>query len=445
MGLGLQIFSEIKPVGLLRRKPDPVKFLEEIGRTLKAIVARDGFTLAYPEIFNGELSLQIYPVEEAVFFSVNERGQLVCSAKTSGAGPGYHAYLIEKLDELEKRCHLKWIWDNREDFFDETGYALDREYPKLQAKMEDFLGGLAKLVVQKSEEGNSNLCLNFPLGMEVQIENTAASPKGMWDKSFFEEIAAKRGDHQALVPYAERFFAWWRKEQDASFWKNLGLCLFWMEVPWRPVTENEQSLRKTMEYAIECFMKAKKLDPSIEIPWTEINELKEILIYKFGKSTEPLPVPVPGRIGYFRLLKHRPLTGGWKVSAPGYFYEEFEDDTSSQVYWYGGRVIRGSSFTINYDNKKESPADEMIKKERRENKIIAEFQKERLVGIAYEKYITAENSESGQPYYILFCIAGFEGELCNLSICYDDQSDQPWAIEVFKSLTHPAMHDKQEQ
>ena len=45
--------------------------------------------------------------------------------------------------------------------------------------------------------------------------------------------------------------------------------------------------------------------------------------------------------------------------------------------------------------------------------------------------------EDGEEYWMLQgCMATFNA-LCVVSVCYDDPNDRQWAIETFKSVSHP--------
>jgi hypothetical protein len=51
-------------------------------------------------------------------------------------------------------------------------------------------------------------------------------------------------------------------------------------------------------------------------------------------------------IGYLRAPIRRPLTGGWSIVVPGYFYEDEEDEGSVVVYHYDRLKLWGSSLRI---------------------------------------------------------------------------------------------------
>src|SRR5436190_1879545 len=58
------------------------------------------------------LGIQLHPSEEHIEFSCDENNTLRCSAKTSNAGPGYHAFAVDFIDGLASRCDFKWNWRN---------------------------------------------------------------------------------------------------------------------------------------------------------------------------------------------------------------------------------------------------------------------------------------------------------------------------------------------
>ena len=66
-------------------------------------------------------------------------GYALVSAKTSSAGPGYHAFFISCLDQIEKRLGLAWNWSEDErvggEPTDETCHALSRDFSALQSDM----------------------------------------------------------------------------------------------------------------------------------------------------------------------------------------------------------------------------------------------------------------------------------------------------------------------
>jgi len=92
----------------------------------------------YPQaiIHRDVLYLELHPAEEDVRFFVDDHDYLICSARTSSAGPGYHAFLVELLEMIQGPAKISWIWDDEEkEFMDETTYFSKRDFNTLQMEM----------------------------------------------------------------------------------------------------------------------------------------------------------------------------------------------------------------------------------------------------------------------------------------------------------------------
>ena len=129
MGLGFYIGAENKSRGVLRRRRAPERLLEELVTAIKHELADPILKrLCRRQIKGLEAHVQFHPAEEEVDFLFQD-SWLVCSAKTSSAGPGYHEFLIELLERTRQRaCELEWVFiDNVREFCDETDFALQRD------------------------------------------------------------------------------------------------------------------------------------------------------------------------------------------------------------------------------------------------------------------------------------------------------------------------------
>lgn len=97
-----------------------------------------------------ELKVYLYPGEEPVFVSYKgsapgngpkrrQAPQLVLSARTSSAGPGYHAWLVDLIELVSARLNLDWQWADADgDIGDETGFTRSATSPP--SKLLIFVG-----------------------------------------------------------------------------------------------------------------------------------------------------------------------------------------------------------------------------------------------------------------------------------------------------------------
>src|SRR4051812_24319455 len=107
MGLGLRIHCLPNELGGRTR--------EQIEHAVSMFAAREPADpllrrLVRCEALDDRLLVRLHPSEESVEFFFEASGNFVCAAKTSTAGPGYHAFLLEWLENLGTACRLPWIW-----------------------------------------------------------------------------------------------------------------------------------------------------------------------------------------------------------------------------------------------------------------------------------------------------------------------------------------------
>src|SRR5262245_10459837 len=204
MGLGIRIGATIPPRGLLRRRAAPGEVFRSIGESISQVIGHPLHQhLARITVDEQGVDARLHPAEEPVEFRLDESGMLVASAKTSSAGPGYHAFLVDLLDGLGKKHGLIWIWDDAEkEFLDETGYASSRDFPSLQEEMAQFLRHLAGMLMRK--DAGNRYALSMPLDFRLVGDYFAVSTLGFWDRSWFESAAA--ASNQVMSNNASGFF-----------------------------------------------------------------------------------------------------------------------------------------------------------------------------------------------------------------------------------------------
>lgn len=421
MGLGLYVGAKIKPAGLFKKKPAPKQVFQKIEKSALKHLQNKGLNYASTSIHNNILYLSFYPAEEDVAFFVNNDNYLICSAKTSSAGPGYHAFLVNMLETIGLETNLEWIWhDEEKDFIDETDYFPKKDFSSLQAAMITHLHAISNHLVEHDDL--SNIALSLPMHLSIVHSHYAASPLGFWEKKFFEEVSRLQKEDGHLLKYAEQFFPWWDEEIDAEFWKNLALVQMWLNVPWHPAVPGQTQSMHDLSLALDCLLKAQKLDTQINIPEQEMQEIKGLLsINDLGVD---YPIPDQNKIGYKRLPIRKPLTGGWSVITPGFFYKTTEDDHSTIIFYYDTKTVRGCS--VSFEGAK-SPIQDIDNQD-----VIAKIDTDELKGKAIQKKVSDENGD----YWILECEISSSNSVCILTICYEKEDELAWAIETFNSVQH---------
>ncbi len=428
MGLGIDIKGEIKAGGLFKATPPAEKLLIDIEKFF--ITHGNDILKKLVRVDRGarELRIVLHPAEEPIEFAISENG-ITCSAKTNSAGPGYHSYIIDLLETCEEKLNIKWDWGKESgQVGDETGYYQRRDYQSLQMEMVAWLKKIAQFLV-KDELENIKICM--PADYFLEGEYFTISPLGFWSREWFKTVS--ESPEVNLCHYGSEFFPWWSLEADALFYLNTAKTLMWTECPWHePASEDETKLYRII---CESLEKAYQLDKGIDYPWNEWVELLTLLgETKRAKQIKDLPTPNKhtSKIGFKRLPMKRNLSGGWKVTLPGYFYSDLEDDRGTIVYWYKDKTVRGSSLKVQGDGDIPVPA----------GKLIADFFSREKEAEFVEVIIVDNEDLKGKAgisycndgYWVLSGDTAIDGNIAIITICYENESDKEWAIETWKTV-----------
>lgn len=373
------------------------------------------------------VTIALHPAAEHLELLTHPRG-VVCSVKTSTCGPGFHAYVVELLERAGATANVEWIVEGDE-FGDETGYWTERSLERLKQQMAGWLHAVSRSIVEHAGE-YENLMINMPIGFPLPADggrHAVITPIGPRTGEWFE-IAAQSPDEALRL--APGFFPWWNRGIDGEFWRGLGLVLAWCNLSWAPPIDDEG--RRWYRLTLEAFQRAAAAGVS-GLPKDEVEEIESLL--SADEAAElPLPDAFPTRVGYRRRLLHRPLTGHWRVSLPGYFYDGEEDDGGTVVYWYGDRTVRGSSITVARRDGLVASAAEMVADPTAPENPHAEVIDERTSDPPGWATLEWKDDESG-AYWELTGQTGAPNELCLMTIVFDDEGDRDWAVSTWRSVS----------
>ncbi len=412
MGLGLELSAPL-PGGADRLLADVEAASRGIAEELGDPVSR----WQWSSVSEGRLYLSLCPFEENVEFWIGD-GRLHVSARTSGAGPGYHQLVVGLLDRLRADPGLAWEEDDER--VDETGYFAARDEAALRTAMARQVRSVARVLIDRFDDSATSIQLGFPVGGDApQREAFAISPLGEWPRAWFEELAT--ADLEEAEARAREFLPWWEAAPGADDLRKLGLAWCWTEVGWvAPADERETAACET---ALACFDRARALDPEVAVPEWEIAELRRLL-----RGGEEAP-PRESGIGFRRTEMLRPLTGGWTVRLPGYYHAQYEAEDSAQVYWFGGRSVRGASWSF---DRRSSPTEVLD--------ALSDTREAAELALPHEHLAARFSSEwddDHEVHALSLYVARRDG-LCLVTVTHADDEDADWALDVGRSVVAPS-------
>lgn len=401
MGLGLNL--RVDGGSELLRRQAPSDFAKEFGRAF-AIEAKEAAPLLGPSMRMFRVAdgfeLHVHPAEEPVRLELTG-DRLVVSARTNGAGPGYHAYLVDCLEGAAKRCGATLFGGDPDGAFaDETGYLASRDFAALQASMTGWVAALADQLRDHDLEG---IRISLPVDAPSVLDaGGAVTPMGVRNREWVLELASASEQRQREL--AAGFFPWWERGFNAQAHLGLALHLAWVHVRWHPPADPRE--RQQLKLVLEAFDKARSLGAAV--PDVEVQELRALLAQR---PTDAAPPRETG-IGYLRGRVRWFLTEGWSVELPGYWYTQVEED-DTWVASFGERTVR---LRPSNSAQHEAPASG-----------------ERL---ASSTEVTRELDAEGRSTYVLSGHLMAGGEQCLVVVRFPRQEDLSWAEAVWRSVSN---------
>lgn len=283
------------------------------GTPLEPLATSDRFRQA------GHFAVTLHPVGGIIALRLME-DHVEVMAKTSDLGPGYHAFLTSLLESAAASLGITWEWD------DKTGYVQDRNFVRLQARMTEFLKGLAGAPDAHGGSGAKLAGCRILLDLEVESDqNEVLTPLG--PKAVDEVLRWQSLDDTALGQAAADFFPWWGQGFDGGFYRGLALYSLWNDIRWAyPIDPNEVELAKrTLRWSKEAVDRGvvdAVFQPSV------LNEVSDVILAR----ENPRHFPDRKGIGYRRRMMRKRLGHGWALTIPASLGERIDaGDTKTLV------------------------------------------------------------------------------------------------------------------
>lgn len=375
------------------------------------------------------LLVLMHPASPPVEIRIGASGRVRLSANTTPAGPGYHAFLCDTLDQFAEEFEFAWG-----DADDPTGYFDDRDRAALE---EAFRRWLATACVA-AEANGSKASVGLPAGHGFHATGEVLTPLGPRPVAWLATAGANPRD----------FFPWWNPDLDAAFYRNRALVRMWCDFPWRPpLTEAEGEVT---DQIANDLTSAFKRDPAAELPWHEWQEVlhaiehdeegftvapaKEATSVKLWKRNRPTKPPARP-IGYRRHPVRVPLSNGWSVEVPGDFAREWDEGHAHWTAWNRTHSVWFHCLGYAKPGGVEPSAAEAIEMSRSslpDGEKLPPFERNGVVSEA----VYGPTVEDGRTVWRLAAIAAVPGQVVVCHVYTEGPDDREWAVKTWHSLRH---------
>ena len=428
MSLGLRLLAKLSapalaPEELMRRIECWIlqEYPELLPRTRQEVVE------SAPTLF-----CQLHPAAEEIELALIDPDHVVVSANTTTVGPGYHIFLTSLLKKWAVEFHASWDRqeNSSDEYGDETEYLFSGDEPRLCEEMTRWLQALAGTFFDETfDADDKGIALCMPMNPHFsETEFPAITSLGPRDWGWLRETAANGNK-------GKDFFAWWGPDLNAEYYLGRALAHMWTNVRWRaPVNDSE---RQVLKDVADSLRSAYRLEPELQLPWAEWNEILELLeVDSAEKALVRSHAQGIPKIGYRRRKVRVTQPGGWTINVPGSFSEFEADENNDLSAWDPPREIWFTAFTISGDSPQK--AFENAKKEFKKSR--PEYLVERDSFIAQAAIIKKQRG-SGEVYFILKSSNVAPGKKAVCTIVFSESEDREWALETWRSIQPPPLRE----
>lgn len=297
--------------------------------TLKPVSTQEKFT-AFLEHFCHHKHLKLEDYGTVCVIEVCPEGTIECSyendfvtilAQTNVAGPGFHAYACDLLQELMDESDIELEAN------DPTGYMKDHNFENLKYDyFYKWLENIAEYVQEHDEI--ENLCISWPLHYyrPQPKEQHMVTPMGY--------ISVEDFKHQEIEELAKRFFLWNEQGMDADFYHHCALNLIWKECYFEYSAMNEYTY-KIASSIMDYLEIAHEKDATMKLPLGVYQTLAQTL--QRENLLRHADGYVDDHIGYRRSTIQYEL-GNWSLPVDGFceIYQDQERGSAQIINAYHG-------------------------------------------------------------------------------------------------------------
>ncbi|WP_071441540.1 hypothetical protein [Traorella massiliensis] len=187
----------------------------------------------------------------------------ILKTNTALVGPGYHAFVCELFDKIQKGSHIYLSLDDECDYLEDHDLNRIKDlafYPYMHRLMDSFS--------KMKEEDEATYAWDDKSYLPVAKPKSVITPFGY--------IYANECQSVSLQEACSRFYIWNEVEKDALFYRNSALVSLWCDCLFENSLYDEAALNLAKSICI-ALEKAHELDKELPLPIDEYQMLCRLL------------------------------------------------------------------------------------------------------------------------------------------------------------------------
>ncbi|MEA2546270.1 MAG: hypothetical protein QOI09_1543 [Chloroflexota bacterium] len=413
---------------MIPRLPSPERLLAEVDAWLATATADTLRGRSGEDLPSGATTteMQLHPAARNVRIEAAEGGRLTVTAITSPVGPGYHTYVSGLLRRMGEELEIEWLPagapEDGDGSSDVTGFFESADRADAERGHLTWLHHGLLAARDARQRGATAIHLETPPGARFTFSGAIATVLGPRSEEWLDRAIAD-------PRVATDVWPWVADAMDARYLLGRALCLLWLEVRWRPPSDEEERL---LDEVIGLLRRAYPLDPALPYPWGAWRELLTLRDHADPATQQLVDRMVPTAdgeppIGYRRA----PVTiihEGWALDVPGSFGEH-----RSAEEWTGAEARRSITLAATETGEAGQPmsAEDFLK---RVAGHLGSDAIEHEDGPVRGRARLSTETSSGVEVATVEGYSAVRGRGAAIRIVIEDPQDWKWALDTWRDL-----------
>lgn len=367
---------------------------------------------------DGFLLVQLCP-EGYIWFQWKKQ-KLQGESQTNIAGPGFHAAVIDFLEQLAGKERLKLKVEDR------TGYFIRRDFLAMRQKyFYQWFSDLMDLVSGWKESGEYLFCWPAVYYIPERQEGKLITHI----RSFSYKELKGMANSGMSVAFARDFFVWNEVEKDAWFYRNSAMVLLNQFCCFMPSDRSEQD-REVNETIIDLLEKALTMDRRIPFPKKEYLEVCGLHHHAPMDIEDAVSFHEENAIGCRKHLVYRKI-GNMSFGIPGNFL--YDDGYPGIMdHYFDGILYGGHDYYIYaavFEGRQAEFKSQWFEQGKVEETVDFNMGEARVRTAFYEP-----EEIKGETIYAMSAQVLYKEQRMNINIISRKPGEKEWALSLIKNI-----------